>query len=233
MFHYYHVGTLCIYMRVWIRDIIYSGMNKRSKDEFREKDAIQQENPDGVEKMGWKKERREQMLINAWALTTSGVFGLLLPASSRNTAGAALSLRTEVRQQQQHVVVQTGWWARRKCVFGFGLCNTVVLIQVRIWYIFKILKSLITGWFDTGVITATETERWKLSGWLGSVCNSYTGCNAFILSLCFCATLLYLIIILAVTICIWPNLHTYWFWTVFRQCEGKRPYVQNLVYWHF
>lgn len=37
--------------------------------------------------------------------------GLLLPASSRNTARAALSLKTPSQRQQQHVAVQT-WFLR-------------------------------------------------------------------------------------------------------------------------
>ncbi len=42
--------------------------------------------------------------------------GLPLSASSRNTAGAALSLRTPVQQELQHMAVQTRGGAKKECV---------------------------------------------------------------------------------------------------------------------
>lgn len=47
-----------------------------------------------------------------------------LAASSRNAAGAALSIRASVRQREQHMAVQTRGGARRDGVredLGFGL----------------------------------------------------------------------------------------------------------------
>lgn len=45
--------------------------------------------------------------------------GLLLPASSRNTAGAGLCPRTPVQQQQQHMLVQTSG----SSLFDLFLCT--------------------------------------------------------------------------------------------------------------
>lgn len=74
-----------------------------------------------IKKKEKKYNKRKQMEANLW--NEEGVegtdadqcmsscsfwsLGLLLPASSRNTAGAALSLTIQVQQQQQQVVSQT------------------------------------------------------------------------------------------------------------------------------